>query len=445
MAFCDAVLGCGTVTLDQAKEWRSLLEGGTDVEVHILPYEDTEHVWRYFAWGDNRGEIVNDFSSWGPTWDLDPEIDVLGVGGTVLSTLPGNTYGYESGTSMSTPLVAGIYALLMEATKLKDPTALRSLLQSTATQYQWNDYKNPVTALAPVPQQGAGLVQAYDAWKAPVLITPSSLSFNDSDFFVKKVSISLENRGNQDVTYQVGHSWALTVYSIAKGSTDLSNGPYESAADAHATLDFSSKSITVPAGGKTQLEISPTAPTGLAAKQLPVYSGFVTLNSTDKSKSNLVIPYLGVAASMKNDPTYLVASDTHLLDNNTRSEQPANTTFQSPGNLPAVHIQNKVGTPLYRIDVLPMFGTVDKVPTKVVDGLEIAGNVDFGEYSAAFGATAWWNGTVADGKTSKKLPQGSYAFIVRALRMRGDRAQKDDWVILKTDPFNLEYVSEKRD
>ncbi|MFG2698539.1 S8 family serine peptidase [Kitasatospora sp. NPDC048407] len=52
--------------------------------------------------------------------------------GGILSTLPGNKYGYSSGTSMATPHVAGVLALLASSHPGAGPEKLRSLLVKQA-------------------------------------------------------------------------------------------------------------------------------------------------------------------------------------------------------------------------------------------------------------------------------------------------------------------------
>jgi hypothetical protein len=54
------------------------------------------------------------FSSWGPTDDGRTKPEVCAPGLNIYSTLPGNTYGNMSGTSMSTPITSGCIALVLE-------------------------------------------------------------------------------------------------------------------------------------------------------------------------------------------------------------------------------------------------------------------------------------------------------------------------------------------
>jgi len=73
---------------------------------------------------DNRA----DFSNFGADW-----VDVAAPGVEVLSTLPNNTYGNASGTSMSCPNVAGVATLLISRAGVGTFTAdeIRNIIEST--------------------------------------------------------------------------------------------------------------------------------------------------------------------------------------------------------------------------------------------------------------------------------------------------------------------------
>jgi len=92
---------------------------------------------------DDNNNIAS-FSSWGPTDDgrLKPEITAPGVG--VVSCNVGGGYTTMSGTSMATPAIAGVNALLVEAwglyavTEFPLPPTIKAILCNSA-----EDYNNP--------------------------------------------------------------------------------------------------------------------------------------------------------------------------------------------------------------------------------------------------------------------------------------------------------------
>jgi subtilisin family serine protease len=101
--------------------------------------------------------VVSNFSSRGPSgcggaYAIKPE--VVAPGEDILSSMPGNTYGYMSGTSMAGPHVAGIVALMRQANPDIDVTDVKQILMDTAIDVGISGNDNA---------SGYGMVDAYEA------------------------------------------------------------------------------------------------------------------------------------------------------------------------------------------------------------------------------------------------------------------------------------------
>jgi subtilisin family serine protease len=129
--------------------------------------------------------IITGFSSWGPTNDGRVKPDVVANGYEMLTTWPGNTYVSEnmSGTSLSTPVVTGTAALLLDYYhRIKGTTTGASMLKNLLI-HSARDAGNP----GPDYAYGYGIVDAELAAKiikndgpTKALMIEDSLDHNDT-------------------------------------------------------------------------------------------------------------------------------------------------------------------------------------------------------------------------------------------------------------------------
>ncbi|MFH1687246.1 MAG: S8 family serine peptidase [bacterium] len=127
---------------------------------------------------DEAGLLAN-FSSRGPTADdrLKPEVVARGVNTQCATASSDNSYGGVNGTSLSTPLIAGVACLLVQAHPTYTPHLIRLAIMETAD-----------NADAPNNNYGWGLINAVTAngWGAdfgadPTFgFAPSTVNFYDS-------------------------------------------------------------------------------------------------------------------------------------------------------------------------------------------------------------------------------------------------------------------------
>lgn len=437
----------------QGIQWQKELSSGKDLYLTFVQIPNAAQVGVFVPNALNPG-YIDTFTSWGPTWNADVNPSISTPGGTILSTwlLSQGSYYIDTGTSMATPLMASIYALLMQARGTKDPKTLLNLVSSTAQQLPFYDgttlYANE---LAPVAQQGAGLAQAYKAAHASTLLSVPSIAFNDTDNFVRRTSFAIKNTGKRSVTYTIGHTPTLTMYTYGTGDGHYpAPFPNPIAQGASAKLAFSHDKITIPAGRSADITVVATPPHGLNASAIPVYSGYVTVNGTNGD--DLVVPYLGVVGSLAKLP--IIDPDfNYMIHYNVYSTTPAddNTTFiipypisqfaqpiDPPPDYPGALMQIDAGSPLMRVDLIPLGEAKAKLNTTKVLGVEVAGSLPgypLPFTSRSFFANAF-TGMTQDGTI---VPEGSYQFLIRALKIYGDDNNPKDYESKLTQTFSIQY------
>ncbi|MBQ7872093.1 MAG: S8 family serine peptidase [Oscillospiraceae bacterium] len=171
---------------------------------------------------NTAGGEMSVFSSWGVTPDLQLAPDVTAPGGNIYSTLMNGQYGTMSGTSMASPHIAGMSALVLQYLHDQHPelsdaemhVAAESLVMSTAT-----PLVDPDGILYSPRKQGAGSADVYNAIISPVYLTSqqangeqtpkASLGDDDAKTGVYTFSFEMHNFSDKEHTFVLDGS-ALT-------------------------------------------------------------------------------------------------------------------------------------------------------------------------------------------------------------------------------------------
>lgn len=415
-------------------------------------------------------------SAYGPTWNLDIKPNLLAPGEEVPVLLRRGGYGTSSGTSFAGPLVGGIYALVAEAQCTLDPTVLNSLIIGTAEpQAGDNGYIS-------VAQQGGGLAQAWQAAHSRTLVEPAGLVFNDTAHRVSSISLRIHNKANTTVEYQLSDISAVTLYALAQGSTETGEIRDDQRVQASAKIHLNKTSVTLGPNESATIDISASDPNGLDVQRLPVWSGWIAINSSDNSL--LTVPYLGLRGSLSEaivlapGPVQLSVGEHSLIarpENSTYAvkDPPASTSQQLPGSIPvsyrpnggpvipgqpAANFKVALSSPEVQVHIVPlsicpgssMDGTapmlnltracVPMTSVAEVGGISSIGQVtNFPKYNVGSGElNVVWNGSLPSGWYA---PPGRYKLVARALSIMGEPKVESHWQVAESPDFTLMYES----
>ncbi|RDW71221.1 hypothetical protein BP6252_07784 [Coleophoma cylindrospora] len=449
----DSVVGfpVGMVSAAQGATWIAALKAGSTIDVTFTALADTP---QQFTNDPNTitGGKMSTFSSWGPSFELWVKPEVSAPGGNILSTYPlaKGSYAVESGTSMATPFVAGSVGLIMQVRGLTalTPDLITSALASTAAPVDFNDGTTTYDYLAPVVQQGGGLINAFAAAHTTTLIDLDNVALNDTVYFKAAHPVTISNIGSSSQTYSFENLIAATAYTLSSGSIypDAFPPNIASGAAVGATIRFEPSSLTVAAKSSGVVTLHFTRPAGLDPTLIPVYSGYVAINGTNGD--SLSLPYAGVACRMKDVaimdyadgfPYVAASTDANLnpiASNGTTFILPlANTTTNTTTGLPTAVYVLAMGSRTVRIDVVPE--NVRNLPR--ILGQQVLGSI--AGYPAQLVprntlVTAPWDGMLADGTFA---PAGKYKFMIRALKIFGDATYDHDYERYDTAYFNIKY------
>ncbi|KXH36479.1 peptidase [Colletotrichum simmondsii] len=279
------------------------LKGGYSVTFRTAVPQLTRQAW---------GGQMNNFSSPGPVWDFSLKPQISAPGGQILSTWPLAASGWAlaSGTSMATPYLSGVLALVKSRFPELSVTEILNRLQSTSkptTRATRDDVSPPV-------HQGAGLVDAYNAIFYPSFISPGQFDLGPNEVVARSsYSINIVNPSDKATQYTLSHTPAPGMARYPNPDVPDQVGFFSNVYQRLASLPFAAtinfpegSIVTLGPGESKTISVEIIPPQNLRAFMIPFYSGFISISSNRNEK--LSIPYQGAgynytaAPSLGTDP-----------------------------------------------------------------------------------------------------------------------------------------------
>lgn len=233
------------------------------------------------------------FSSGGPRNGdsaLKPDITAPGVSTMSTASGTGNNGYVLSGTSMASPHVAGVAALVRQAHPDWTTEEVKAAIVNTG---------NPAGFAAGayrVTRGGSGLVSPAAAVSTSVVALGDLVTGDEAlelaDFHNSNLSFGFAELGAN-----FSETRTITIRNDGTGQVKLTPSVAASAQSRPATISFGARSVTVPAGGEVQLSATlsvPAASVGRADAFREVSGNIVLSNN----KSTLRVPYLLVPRAL---------------------------------------------------------------------------------------------------------------------------------------------------
>ena len=261
---------------------------------------------------------MSSFSSWGVTPDLRLKPEVAAPGGNIYSSVPGGNYEFMSGTSMATPQMAGVSAVVLQRVQ-NDPLfasmsardkvdVVQNLIMGTAAPIA--DPLQDTGAPYSPRKQGSGLTNVLAATTSsvyPSVVGAAEPSRPKADLGDGTkgwhFDVALHNLGAAPATYELSSQALSEIVEdgfFTGHSTDWRGAGVDIAYSGAAVSGTGEgATITVPASGEATVgvDVTPRAAfDSYVAQNAPngtFLDGFVRLTSKTASQPDLTVPYMG--------------------------------------------------------------------------------------------------------------------------------------------------------
>ena len=311
---------------------------------------------------------ASEFSSWGVSPDLRLKPEIAAPGGNVFSSIPNGAYEQTSGTSMATPQMAGISAIVLQRVQ-SDPLfasmsarqqadVVQNLIMGTARPL--TDAAQTTGALYSPRKQGAGLVDALAATTSsvyPTVVGAPEQSRPKADLGDGTkgwhFDVTLHNLSGTAATYELSSQALSEIVDggfFTEHSSDWRGHGVEIAYSGAASASAEGATVTVPASGEATVGIDITPGSEFAsyvADNTPngtFLDGFVRFTSKTDGQPDLAVPYLGFYGDWGKAPIFDALAS--VGGAHTRASDIVNgQTGASLGYNPLVKVADRTGDP----------------------------------------------------------------------------------------------------
>ena len=417
---------------------------------------------------------MSESSSWGvsPALRLKPEITA--PGGNIYSAVPGGTYELMSGTSMASPQMAGVSAVVLQRVQ-SDPLfasmsarqkadVVQNLIMGTARPL--TDVAQTTGALYSPRKQGAGLVDALAATTSsvyPTVVGAPEQSRPKADLGDGTkgwhFDVTLHNLSGVPATYELSSQALSEIVDggfFTQHSADWRGKGVEITYSGAASASAEGATVTVPASGEATVGIDVTPGSEFAsyvADNAPngtFLDGFVRFASKTEGQPDLAVPYLGFYGDWGKAPIFdALASDGGA---HTRASAIVNgKTGDSLGYNPLVKAADRTGNPNPKRYVIsrstasgaptilePRTGTLRSVhsltSTYTYQGSEVASVTNHRNWKSVYLTSteentwveAYHESTTFDANAEKfaHMPDGAYTLRIAASNDGPSRAEQ---------------------
>ena len=311
---------------------------------------------------------ASEFSSWGVSPDLRLKPEIAAPGGNVFSAIPNGAYEQTSGTSMATPQMAGISAIVLQRVQ-SDPMfasmsarqkadVVQNLIMGTARPL--TDAAQTSGALYSPRKQGAGLVDALAATTSsvyPTVVGAAEPSRPKADLGDGTkgwhFDVTLHNLGTTPATYELSSQALSEIVDggfFTEHSSDWRGRGVEVTYSGAASASAEGATVTVPALGEATVGVDVMPGSEFAsyvADNAPngtFLDGFVRFASKTDGQPDLAVPYLGFYGDWGKAPIFDALASTGGA--HTRASEIVNgTTGDSLGYNPLIKVADRTGKP----------------------------------------------------------------------------------------------------